>query len=236
MDNTLLIFVVLYIFSIVNAQILISNSNSIGGEKSGATKQNVKSSEDFLSDDIDNPPASVLKFFNRFRRDNPVLHYDNPIPAAPPATELDYYDNSINTVVNEPTSSIFTSTPTTNPSEPIIENQPLRDLSPVVNVQNPFHSPKNDPYEKSAVKFTFVTPGSSYFHLRHGRRPCQHNSDCYEMREPDEWCPSVAHPDEFFERGCFCEHSLSFCIVERRNGNIYEHTDCYPKRYSKCEI
>uniref|UniRef100_A0A915B3Q0 Uncharacterized protein n=1 Tax=Parascaris univalens TaxID=6257 RepID=A0A915B3Q0_PARUN len=66
---------------------------------------------------------------------------------------------------------------------------------------------------------------------------CDTNADCYQMREPPQWC-RLAINQAWSKEGCHCDPKLSICVVDRvtqtPSGGFMEYTYCYPSQYWFC--
>ncbi|VDK19366.1 unnamed protein product [Anisakis simplex] len=66
---------------------------------------------------------------------------------------------------------------------------------------------------------------------------CNTHADCYDMREPPQWC-RLAPNQAWTKEGCHCDPKLSTCVIDRvtrtpRRGFI-EYTYCYPIPFWHC--
>ncbi|VDM50473.1 unnamed protein product [Toxocara canis] len=93
--------------------------------------------------------------------------------------------------------------------------------------------PSNDPMADCYGALYTPTPGEMDF------RPqgCNTNMDCYDMREPPQWCrlmPNQAWTNE----GCHCDPKLNACVIDRitqdYNGAYMEYAFCYPSSFWFC--
>jgi len=86
----------------------------------------------------------------------------------------------------------------------------------------------------TAAQQLSLKTGSVYVKTSGTKKSCKKDADCFEMREPNEWCP-MPHGNEYFDKGCFCDGKSESCFIERAaNGKGSEHTDCADKASSKC--
>lgn len=185
-------------------------SGQLANEKRGNAKEIAKSAEDRISMDFDQNDSSEF----RFRRElgstmntglNTIVHYEDHLPFAPWATEtvewntandpsppeiIVYEIQPLTTTTSSTTSTTTTSTTTTTPWNP------RRNFAPPRNPDPPFVPVQNQvPAVKTVPTGMRLSPESHYMEFFHGKWPCQHSTDCYNMREPDEWCSSVVVPN-----------------------------------------
>jgi len=228
-------------------------SGQLANEKKGNAKEIAKSAEDRISMDFDQNDSSEF----RFRRElgstmgsglNTLVHYEDHLPMAPWYMETVEWNTAndpsppeiIVWEIQDLTTTTRTSTTTSTSTTTTTPWNPQRNFAPPRNPDPPFVPVRNQvPAAKTVPSSMRLSPESHYMEFSHAKWPCQISSDCYNMREPDEWCSSVTVPNIFFERGCFCDGISANCLFERRivesGSSWYQHTDCVPKSQSKCD-
>uniref|UniRef100_A0A914XAJ0 Uncharacterized protein n=1 Tax=Plectus sambesii TaxID=2011161 RepID=A0A914XAJ0_9BILA len=67
------------------------------------------------------------------------------------------------------------------------------------------------------------------------RQPCRTHADCYNSREPYEWCP-LEEDYLWTDWGCHCDPKIGSCIIERHFKTLssLEWTFCTPTREFRC--
>lgn len=185
----------------LNSDIHLSE-RGINGQKSGAAAPLVNVADDAISDDIDHPLDSFEGHpRNRFSRD---IVYENHFAFAPWAHELaeegglgenpgpELTVNEIHELTTTTESTTTTSTTTSASAAAVeIENAPSGSVSVPpgfrpINIPSASSSSSDDKF-RSITKFTSLSSGSVYIALPHPKRECKRNSECYRLREPDEW-------------------------------------------------
>ncbi|EFO13555.2 larval allergen, partial [Loa loa] len=64
-------------------------------------------------------------------------------------------------------------------------------------------------------------------------KKCVTHVDCYDQREPQQWC-ILKEDQSWTDKGCFCDEKKLSCVIERKSAGKLQYAYCAPQQGWNC--